>query len=282
MKKKIILGLIAVVAVIGGVAGMAAYEAHVINVTAHIENAMFVDPAELTFGTVFPQEYLEQRFIVNTSDSFCAATQTRVLDIDYKIVRKPKPINPEDHDYCYEHRNDETKPTDYDSRCYPSMCDALSLHRQDSDVPNDTGFDSFTDSDAVIAYGSLHKYVDGFNELPDNKTDIWVLDLDVPCFEGMCAQDWTYQGWELPAELEGTDFGCDLWVEVTDIYNRSDEEQACLDSGGSVVMTMCCLSADDFPDICATGACGCALENSHMVKTCQCPAGECFNGTTCE
>ena len=59
MKKNIILSFIALVAVVAGVAGMAAFEAHVINVTAHIENALKVVPAggELTFGTVFPQEY---------------------------------------------------------------------------------------------------------------------------------------------------------------------------------------------------------------------------------
>ena len=55
MKKKILLGLVAVVAVAGGVAALSAYEAHVINVTAHIENALYVHPESRDFGTVFPQ-----------------------------------------------------------------------------------------------------------------------------------------------------------------------------------------------------------------------------------
>ena len=55
MKKKILLSIIAVATVIGGVAAMSAYEAHVVNVTAHIENALKVIPPEkLVFGTVFP------------------------------------------------------------------------------------------------------------------------------------------------------------------------------------------------------------------------------------
>jgi len=61
-KKKILFALGAVIAIAGGIAAMSAYEAHVINVTAHIENALSVTPEEMIFGTVFPQEYLERDF----------------------------------------------------------------------------------------------------------------------------------------------------------------------------------------------------------------------------
>lgn len=70
MKKKIILGLIAVVAIAGGVAGMSAFEAHVVNVTATIENALSVIPEEIMFGTVFPQEALDKTLRVALSGSF--------------------------------------------------------------------------------------------------------------------------------------------------------------------------------------------------------------------
>jgi len=44
MKKKIALAGIAVFAALGSVAGLSAFEAYVINVTAQIENALFVHP----------------------------------------------------------------------------------------------------------------------------------------------------------------------------------------------------------------------------------------------
>src|SRR5512136_639436 len=62
---------------------------------------------------------------------------------------------------------------------------------------------------------------------------------------------------------------------------RSEAEAGCLASGGSVGEGLCCLSVDDFPDMCLVGACGCSAENSHAVQTCTCPGGMCFNGTAC-
>jgi len=88
MKKKLILGLAAVVVVVAGVAAMSAYEAHVINVTAHIENALYVHPDEIAFGTVFPQEYVKADLTVQMSESFELAE--RVDDIEYVIKQKPK------------------------------------------------------------------------------------------------------------------------------------------------------------------------------------------------
>src|SRR4030042_7139843 len=95
MKKKIALSLVTILVVLGGVAAMSAYEAHVINVTAHIENALKIYPLskELKFGTVFPHEYRTEQITITTSESFCASTQRRVLNINYKIVQKPKCVN---------------------------------------------------------------------------------------------------------------------------------------------------------------------------------------------
>jgi hypothetical protein len=61
----------------------------------------------------------------------------------------------------------------------------------------------------------------------------------------------------------------------------SGPEAGCLASGGTVGAAVCCLSVEDFPNTCLVGACGCSAENSHGVKTCNCPAGSCFNGTAC-
>jgi len=95
MKKKILLGLGAVAIVIAGVASFSAWEAHIINVTAHIENALAVTPDALNFGTVFPQEYLlSDPFTVGLSTSFLA--QTDAHRVDYVIKQKTKCICTED------------------------------------------------------------------------------------------------------------------------------------------------------------------------------------------
>jgi|GEM_PF-3482430 len=70
MTKKLILGLAAVAVVVGGVAAMSAFEAHIINVTAKIENALSVPMPEINFGTVFPEEEFEESFNVVLSESF--------------------------------------------------------------------------------------------------------------------------------------------------------------------------------------------------------------------
>jgi len=216
--------LVGILVVIAGVVALSAYEAHVVNVTAHIENALKAFTAEgdhISFGTVFPQEYRERRLWITSSESFCAGDQRRVLAIDYKIVQKPKPIWPEpimclepeypdfetiDEARIYCHQN----PEDLDC-CYPLLCPYLSkIPAYEDPYPyTDYGVPAFHEPED-IAIGTIHKD----NDLQDE----WIIDLDVPCFEGMCAQDWEHPGWELPAELEDSDFGCDLWVEVTRIY----------------------------------------------------------------
>ena len=62
---------------------------------------------------------------------------------------------------------------------------------------------------------------------------------------------------------------------------------SCLDgsgcelSGGRVITGLCCGSTADFPNTCAIGACGCGPDNSHEVAICECPAGQCFDGSRC-
>ena len=70
MRNKIIVGLSVVAIVIGSVATMSAFEAHIINVTATIENALRIEPLVIEFGTVFPQERLDRTFTVTLNDSF--------------------------------------------------------------------------------------------------------------------------------------------------------------------------------------------------------------------
>ena len=90
--KKVLLVLTAVVLVASGVAAVSAYEAHIINVRAHVENAMSVRATEIDFGTVFPEEWMTANFTLGTSESFCADNQTRVCKIWYSIWVEWKPI----------------------------------------------------------------------------------------------------------------------------------------------------------------------------------------------
>ena len=72
--KKAILILGALVMVVSGVAAVSAYEAHAINIFAHVENALTVDlvddaDGKLDYGTVFPQEWYCDIVAVNLSQS---------------------------------------------------------------------------------------------------------------------------------------------------------------------------------------------------------------------
>ena len=85
----IVIGSIALIVI--GAAAFSAFESHIINVTARIENALNVSVGEgdqIEFGTVFPQELLEETLRMTMSDSFF--DEPRVDDIEYVIKQKPK------------------------------------------------------------------------------------------------------------------------------------------------------------------------------------------------
>src|SRR3989304_1877776 len=86
--KKILLSLGALAAVMIALPMFSAFEAHVINVTATIENALRVDASEIKFGTVLPQEHMNQPLVIGLSDSFIA--EDRVDDVNYISRQKPK------------------------------------------------------------------------------------------------------------------------------------------------------------------------------------------------
>jgi len=239
--KKILIMVGGIIIVAGGVAAISAYEAHVINVIARIENALTVSPEELTFGTVFPQEYLTKPITIAMSNSFLE--ENRVDDIEYVIAQKPKPRNPEDWEYClesWEMALEDIMWCFYDCYeegggeeycwhqckdilfnyaepeiCYPPLCPWLSK-MPDGTPPNDTGvmpFEGIFD----VAYGRLAKSEQDIE-------DTWIIDLIVSCFQGMCAQDynWNEFGPPIPPEFEGETFGCDLWIEVTGISRTNN------------------------------------------------------------
>jgi len=69
--------------------------------------------------------------------------------------------------------------------------------------------------------------------------------------------------------------------DQTFVEEISGAELGCTSSGGTMRTSLCCKSVGDFPSNCAIGACGCAPDHSHEVKTCDCGEGNCFDGTEC-
>lgn len=280
--RKIPLVLIGVVLVAGGVAAVSAFEAHVINVTAHIENALSVLTKEIDFGTVFPQEYLEKPFIVFLSDSFMAAD--RVDDVSYTIKQKPKckAIEPGTEPVY--------KPVDYTTDLCPagykemlSLCPFLSKTDADPDDNNDIGVPSYFDGKFLTCHEPSQDNATGkLSKIKQDTSDGWIVDLKVPPVKGTVGQDWPANCPTISADSQ--DWGCDLWIEVTGISEKpvlTEKELACINSGGSIETSTCCLAASDFPNACSIGACGCAPEASHEVKTCNCGPGKCFDGNSC-
>jgi len=243
--KKLLVGLGGTLMVLVALPLFAAFEAHVVNVSATIENALFVHPQSLKFGTVFPQEHLESSFFISHSQSFSTEDQTRVGTVEYVIKQKPKPRaeflasagKEAARDWC--HLNSPTDPNDpadpYYTNCYPTMCSALSKHPDNNpstgpNANNDTGLPAFHDPETEFASGKIVKFNSNGNTIKNDPGDTWTVDLAVPCFKGQCAQDWASfvhglnpnagdpEQYQLPAGLEHQTFGCDLWVEVTSIH----------------------------------------------------------------
>jgi len=95
--KKVLLLVSALLIVFSGVAAVSAYEGHMVDVKAHVENALIVNPTdEVGFGTVFPQEKLESQVYVSLSESFIS--QGRYSSVEYKVYWEPKPVA--DHQVC--------------------------------------------------------------------------------------------------------------------------------------------------------------------------------------
>ena len=207
MFKKFTFSVLALLGTVALLPLAAAFEAHVINVTAQIENALFVHPQSLRFGTVFPQEYFESSFFISFSDSFSSETQTRDRGVEYRLAQKPKP-RPEKvtelggalaaRDWCHSHIPDPIGTT-YDPNnpnwqaylvnCYPTLCPYLSKHPDNlpstgPNANNDTGLPAFHNPDTDFATGQLVKFDANGTTIGNDPADMWTLDLPVPCFKG--------------------------------------------------------------------------------------------------
>ena len=222
--KKILLSLGALAAVMIALPMFSAFEAHVINVTAQIENDLSVPLKSINFGTVFPQEHLDKPLGIRLSDSFIA--EGRVDDVEYIIRQKPKcgvttnngtvlvgptatghviptidnPLTPEDESkggtaYTI---NCGSAPADMPTQgtwgVLPSLCEYISKNGRDEDgleTNNDDVTPSFHKPFTVSS--SIVSWLDTRGRLTKGGQDVqddWIIDLAVPCFGGYCAQDW--------------------------------------------------------------------------------------------
>jgi|SRR3989344_8124357 len=260
--KKILTGIATVGTVITMLPLFAAFEAHVVNVTATIENALSVPVEPITFGTVFPQEQLDRPLSVTLSGSFL--TENRVDDVEYIIRQKPKCGVTSDNGTVlvgptwtghviidasstagYHIDCDLDKPkdlqigTDQTAGLLPSLCQYLSKHPdrvndQGGPSTNDGFLNSFHQPFTISSGTIVWNDVKGRLAKSDNDTsDKWNIDLKVPCFGGFCAQDWAdfVKGinpnadpsqYTQPIANEHKVFGCNLWVEVTGVSRFID------------------------------------------------------------
>jgi hypothetical protein len=225
--KKIILGLTGFATALAVIPMFAAFEAHVINVTARIENALNVPIEPISFGTVFPQEYLVRDLPVMLSQSFM--DESDADDVEYIIRQKPKcgfttdngtqgPFGPTwtghvvvvdpatgevriDCDIDMPTVDLQTLPPGATPGQLPLLCPYLSKH---ADGMDDDGNDNTPGAMNDSSTPAFHKpwtigpageivWTDTVGRLAKSERDTmdkWVIDLAVPCFGGYCAQDW--------------------------------------------------------------------------------------------
>ena len=255
--KKIIASVALVATVAVSAAMFAAFEAHVINVTAKIENALNVDTTPINFGTVFPQEELDRYLDISLSDSFIA--EGRVDDVQYIIRQKPKcgwtlndgelllglptmtgHVNDDGSVTCPDSEHIGVLPDGAQWGQLPLLCPYLSKHKVDLDPDSqmEVEIDAFHQPWTVNPAGGEPgiTYLDAKGYLSKIEQDIvdnWVIDLKVPCFGDHCAQDWeefvkrinqdaVAADYVQPIANEHKIFGCDLWVEVVGVSEKPE------------------------------------------------------------
>jgi hypothetical protein len=231
MKKRIFLMTIALVAIAIGIVGMSAYEAHVVNVTATIENATLMSSPELAFGTTFPQEILHRPETISLSKSFI---DSEALGVTYKIKQKPKCQNNDpagDPKFAQVTENADGNficPEGFSAM--PLLCPYLS---KTSSNPLDLNVPSFHGTTSLAGWtNAVSEQLKATGELTKQApSTTWDIDLHVPCISGQCAQDWPAYvhaanakanpaDYMLDPNNEGDLLGCDLWYEVTGV-NRT-------------------------------------------------------------
>ena len=231
--KKAILIIAALMLVVSGVAAVSAYEAHTVNVKAHVENALTVDTAEIDFGTVFPEEWLSDKFLVSLSDSAMAEIAAdRLLSVDFEIFAEWKLWDP---------NADPLPPAPI-----PAVMDGNDTYYQWMGYFTYVAIEpaQVTANDMILIGPPDNPSPPGAQatgltgHLNDASSLMVYVAIDTPVFEGyynaltdMLQADGTYKPkpsglddptWIVPANFpdfdqDGMDFGLDIKVQVTNI-----------------------------------------------------------------
>lgn len=225
--KKAILILAAVVVVFSGVAAVSAYEAHIVNVHAKVENALHVTGAgsgpnyDLDFGVLFPEQWLAKRIALQVSQSFCE--QETVTAIKYRLFVEEKADTANisytwPGQFCYV-GIDPTESGGTVNNTFPLATDMLTgiLGNSPGDRPA---------VKEILSENEIDKLDGG-----DNFDYIWI-GIDCPVFQGyynaasdnivnegvkpsgLAAPSWIApEGWST-----GQYVGFDLKVQISDLY----------------------------------------------------------------
>ncbi len=169
MLKKAIAIMTVLLTVASGVASVSAYEAHIIDIKAHVENALGV-PAEFNIGTVFPQEVVETQVCFGLSESFLGEGNQRYSDVHYALLWEVKPIAEEDLLTTCDPDGDGD---------YEPLAPFIVLSTTESNDHDDVGS---PDVPGSIAWGELYKNFPPATE-PGDICDCWHITFDVPVFE---------------------------------------------------------------------------------------------------
>jgi len=164
--KKALLILGALLMVVSGVAAVSAYEAHIIDIKAHVENAILVEQ-EKDLGVVFPEELIEFDVAIGLSESFLLEGQDRVSDVKYVIFWEDKPIE------------DGYLDPDDDGYFEPLEPYLLLSTTDTNDGVGGTAPAAPVSLTGYVAWGEMFKYLDGTGDL----CDAWHMTFDVPVFD---------------------------------------------------------------------------------------------------
>jgi hypothetical protein len=262
MLQKSAIALLVFLATLVALPLVSAFEAHVLNVTAQIENALTVPVKEIEFGLVFPQEEHELPFSVSLSDSFIADRD--VDDVEYVLRQKPKCWNNNPQTPLFGRAIEDAAGNficeDAGFVVLPLLCPYLSKHETSEDgteTENDESMSAFHGRPGpwTIATTLAHELKGRLAKSASDLDDNWLVDLKVPCFGSGCAQDWADfvhaanpdpdvnpADYIEPATNMGALYGCDLWLEVTGISKTAGctevlDLMLVLDRSGSIDAT---------------------------------------------
>ena len=173
--KKAVLIVSALMLILSGVAAVSAFEAHIINVKAHVENALIVSQ-DVDFGITHPQDLLQEELYLGLSDSFRSANQTRVSDLEYVLFWTPKLIS--EHPGAIDSDNDT-----YFEPIYPFIVPGFASAESPLDGIHPSAItppSSFTSCPTPAGYV---KWGWGHLDKASDPSDVWHLKFNVPVFD---------------------------------------------------------------------------------------------------